>query len=191
MPTDRDADGRTWDSDTGSKFASSLKGIAATASHQDPSLASASLYMTSRIFTSNSTYSFAVSPGRMFVRPYFYPSTYVNYSPSNAYFGVTASSLVFSDNFNASQTALAANVPSFFREYSVNVTSSNLNLTFSPNGSYAFVNGIEIVPTPDLFTTSILTLANGGNAGPIFPVDPATGFQTMHRFNVGGQALSP
>uniref|UniRef100_K3ZFK4 Protein kinase domain-containing protein n=1 Tax=Setaria italica TaxID=4555 RepID=K3ZFK4_SETIT len=193
-PTSPGAEGQTWDSDTGSKFAPSLEGTAATASHQDPALTSTTPYMTASIFTSNYTYSFPVGPGRTFVRLYFYPSTYGNYSPSNAYFGVTASNLVLLDNFNASQTALAANVASFFREYSVNVTSSNLHLTFSPsahyNGSYAFVNGIEIVPTPDLFTTPTPTLANGGNPNP-FPIDPATGFQTMYRLNVGGQAISP
>ncbi|CAN6360555.1 unnamed protein product [Urochloa humidicola] len=194
-PTSPDADGRTWDSDTDSKFAPSLKGIAATASYQDPTLTSTTPYLNARIFTSNYTYFFPVSPGRIFVRLYFYPTTYGNYSPSNAYFGVTASNLVLLDNFNASQTALAANVASFFREYSVNVTSGNLHLTFIPcthyNVAYAFVNGIEIVPTPDLFTTSMLKLANGENPDPLFPIDPATGFQTMYRLNVGGQFISP
>ncbi|OEL21219.1 putative receptor-like protein kinase [Dichanthelium oligosanthes] len=165
-PTSPDNDGRTWDSDIGSKFAPSLKGIAATASHQDPALTSTTPYITARIFTSNYTYSFPV-----------------------------ASNLVLLDNFSASQTALAANVASLFLEYSVNVTSSNLHLSFSPsthyNGSYAFVNGIEIVPTPDLFTTSMLRLVNGGNPDPLFPIDPATGFQTIYRLNVGGQAISP
>ncbi|CAL4981003.1 unnamed protein product [Urochloa decumbens] len=193
--TSPDADGRTWDSDTDSKFAPSLKGIAATASYQDPALTSTTPYINARIFTSNYTYFFPVGPGHIFVRLYFYPSTYGNYSPSNAYFSVTASNLVLLDNFNASQTALAANIASFFREYSVNVTSGNLHLTFSPcahnNVAYAFVNGIEIVPTPDIFTTSMLKLANGGNPDPLFPIDPATGFQTMYRLNVGGQTIFP
>ncbi|KAK8458068.1 hypothetical protein SEVIR_3G296600v4 [Setaria viridis] len=193
-PTAPDANERTWDSDTGSKFAPLLKGTAATASYQDPALPSTTPYMTARIFTSNYTYSFPVGPGRMFVRLYLYPSTYGNHAPANAYFGVTAANLTLLDNFNASQTALATNSASFVLEYSVNVSASKLDLTFSPsthqNGSYAFVNGIEIVPTPDLFTTPTPTLANGGNPNP-FPIDPATGFQTMYRLNVGGQAISP
>ncbi|CAM0150510.1 unnamed protein product [Urochloa decumbens] len=193
-PTGIDADERTWDSDTSSKFAPLLKGTAAAASYQDPALPSTTPYMTARIFTSNYTYSFPASPGRMFVRLYLYPSTYGNYAPSNAYFGVTAANLTLLDKFNASQTALAINSASFVLEYSVNVSAGKLDLTFSPsthhNGSYAFINGIEIVPTPDLFTIPKPTLANGGNPNP-FLIDLATGFQTMYRLNVGGQAISP
>jgi len=193
-PTGTDADERTWDSDIGSKFAPLLKGTAATASSQDPALPSATPYMTARIFTTNYTYSFPISPGRMFVRLYFYPSNYDNYAPGNAYFGVTAGNLTLLDNFNASQNALALTVACFFLEYSINVTADRLDLTFAPsthhNGSYAFVNGIEIVPTPDLFTTPTPTMANGGSPNP-FPIDPSTGFQTMYRLNVGGQAIPP
>ncbi|CAL4969350.1 unnamed protein product [Urochloa decumbens] len=194
-PTGTDADERTWDSDTNSKFAPFLKGTAATASYQDPALPSTTPYMTARIFTINYTYSFPISPGRMFIRLYFYPSTYGNYGPRNAYFGVTAGNLTLLDNFNASQTALAINAAAFFLEYSINITTGKLGLTFSPSthqndSYYAFINGIEIVPTPDLFTTSIPTLANDGNPIPV-PVDPATGFQTMYRLNVGGEAISP
>ncbi|KAG2570969.1 hypothetical protein PVAP13_7KG025600 [Panicum virgatum] len=179
-----------------SKFAPLLEGTAATASYQDPALPSPTTpYMTARIFTTNYTYSFPISPGRMFVRLYFYPSTYDNYAPGNAYFGVTAGNLTLLDNFNASQNALAITVACFFLEYSINVTADRLDLTFAPsthhNGSYAFVNGIEIVPTPDLFTTSMLKLANGGNPDQLFPIDPATGFQTMYRLNVGGRIIPP
>ncbi|CAL4965339.1 unnamed protein product [Urochloa decumbens] len=192
--TGTDNDGRTWYTDTDSQFAPSLQG---SAIGLDPSITTSKIpYKTARIFTSNYAYSFPVSPGRMFVRLYFHPSTYGDYAPSNACFGVTASSLILLDNFNPSQTAFEANVASFFHEYSINVTSGSgyLQLAFSPctrhNGSYAFVNGIEIVPTPDLLTASIPTLANGGNPDP-FPIDPATGFQTMYRLNVGGQDISP
>jgi serine/threonine protein kinase len=192
-PPGTDSDNRTWNGDNGSKFAPSLKGVATTASYQGPELPSTVPYMTARIFTSNYTYSFPVSPGRVFVRLYFYPTTYGKYIPANGYFGVKAGNLTLLDNFNASQNALARGPSFFFREYSINAASRDLmlDLTFAPsNGSYAFINGIEIVPTPDLFTTPAPTIVNGGNPNP-FPIDPAWGFQTMYRLNVGGQFISP
>ncbi|WVZ81754.1 hypothetical protein U9M48_029096 [Paspalum notatum var. saurae] len=192
--TATDNDGRTWDTDKGSKFAPSLNGIEANASYQDSELPSTTPYMAARIFTSNYTYSFPVSPGRMFVRLYFYNATFGNYAPANGSFGVTAANLTLLYNFNASQTALAINRPFFVLEYSVNVTAATLDLTFFPsthqNGSYAFINGIEIVPTSDLFTIPTPTIANGGNPNP-FLIEAAWGFQTMYRLNVGGNTISP
>ncbi|KAF7034912.1 hypothetical protein CFC21_045864 [Triticum aestivum] len=183
--------GRTWDGDTGSKFAPLLEGVAANASHEDPSLPSRVPYMTARIFTSNYTYSFPVSAGRMFLRLYFYPVAYGNYAFSNAFFGVTTPDLVLLNDFNASQIAEASSAY-LVCEFSVNVSSGSLDLTFAPsahqNGSYAFVNGIEIVPTPDIFTAAD-TRYVGDNLSP-FSFDTETSLQTMHRLNIGGEAIS-
>ncbi|KAI4998882.1 hypothetical protein ZWY2020_054224 [Hordeum vulgare] len=186
--------GRTWDGDTGSKFAPSVGGVAADASYQDPSLPSMAPYMTARIFTSNYTYSFPVSPGRMFLRLHFYPVAYGNYVVPDAFFGVTTDNLVLLNGFNASQTAQTINCAYLVREFSLNVSSRSLDLTFSPsafhNGSYAFINGIEIVPMPNIFTTPETTFVHGDYIAPFtFPAD--TAFQTMYRLNVGGQAISP
>lgn len=188
-----DDSGRAWDGDAASKFAPSVKGVMATASHQDPSLPSIVPFITARIFTSNYTYSFPVSPGRMFVRLYFYPIDYGNYAVSDAYFSVTTSDLVLLNEFNASQTAQAITSAYLVREFSVNVSTGSLDLTFAPskhqNGSYAFVNGIEIVSTPDIFTAADATSVGGDNPVP-FSFIPDTGLQTMYRLNVGGQAIS-
>ncbi|CAM0957163.1 unnamed protein product [Alopecurus aequalis] len=188
-----DDSGRTWDGDTVSKFAPSVKGVSVTASYQDPSLPSTVPYMTARIFTSNYTYSFPVSSGRMFLRLYFYPVSYRNYAVSDAYFSVTTKNLVLLNDFNASQTAQAINSAYLVREFSVNVSTGSLDLTFAPsthrNGSYAFVNGIEIVPTPDIFTAANTRFVNGDSPIP-FSFVPDTGLQTMYRLNVGGQAIS-
>uniref|UniRef100_J3M5Y5 non-specific serine/threonine protein kinase n=1 Tax=Oryza brachyantha TaxID=4533 RepID=J3M5Y5_ORYBR len=180
---------RSWDGDASSRFAPSVRGLQASAGYQDPSLPSPVPYSTARVFASNYTYSFPVGPGRVFLRLYFYPTDYGSrYDSADAYFGVAANDLVLLDSFNASQTALATNFAYLIREFSVNVTTSGgLNLTFAPsarNGSYAFVNGIEIVPTPDIFKSSTPT-TNPPD------LDPAAGFQTMYRLNVGGQSITP
>ena len=193
---DVDSGGRIWYGDTGSKFAPSVEGVgaSASASYQDPSLPSMIPYMTARIFSSNYTYSFPVSQGRLFLRLYFYPVAYGNYAVSDAFFGVTTENLVLLNGFNASQTAQANNYAYLVREFSMNVSSRRLDLTFSPstflNGSYAFINGIEIVPTPNIFTTADTTFVYGDYIAP-FSFAADKGFQTMYQLNVGGQAISP
>ncbi|KAM3400001.1 hypothetical protein ACQJBY_005095 [Aegilops geniculata] len=191
---DNDSSGRMWDGDTGSKFLTSFKGVAANASYQDPSLPSMVPYMTARIFTSNYTYSFPVNPGRIFLRLYFYPISYGNYTISDAFFGVTLGNLVLLNSFNASQTAQAADYAYLVREFSVYISSHSLDINFAPsahqNSFYAFVNGIEIVPTPDIFTIADTIFVHHDYIAP-FTFAANTSFQTMYRFNVGGQAISP
>ncbi|KAI4994724.1 hypothetical protein ZWY2020_034365 [Hordeum vulgare] len=138
--------------DADSKFAPSVKGVAATAHFND--LHHIIPWRTARIFTSNYTYFYLVSPGRMFLRLYFCPGEYYDdhgdYAISNAFFGVTTGNLVLLNDFNVSQTAQDISFAYLVREFSVNVSSGSLDLTFAPsahrNGSYAFVSGIEIVP---------------------------------------------
>ncbi|CAM0953041.1 unnamed protein product [Alopecurus aequalis] len=191
-----DDSGRTWYGDTVSKFAPSLKGVEANASHQEPSLPSMIPWMTARIFTSDYTYSFPVS-GRVFLRLYFYPTAYENYDVSDAYFSVRVENLILLDDFNASQTAQAMSSAYLVREFSVNVSTGGLDLTFAPSahrhGSYAFVNGIEIVPTPDIFTAADTRFVDADNPihFPFNPQQPDTAYQTMYRLNVGGPAILP
>uniref|UniRef100_A0ACD5XV77 Uncharacterized protein n=1 Tax=Avena sativa TaxID=4498 RepID=A0ACD5XV77_AVESA len=188
-----DDSGRTWDGDTASKFAPSVKGVAVNASYQDPSLPSLVPWMTARIFTSNYTYSFPVNLGRMFLRLYFYPAAYEYYSPDGDHFSVTTPNLVILKEFSASQTAQAMSSAYLVLEFSLNVSTGSLDLTFAPSepqyGSYAFVNGIEIVPTPDIFTEADTIFVNRGNPAS-FSFSPDTALQTMYRLNIGGQTIS-
>ncbi|KAG0527200.1 hypothetical protein BDA96_06G212600 [Sorghum bicolor] len=194
-----DSDGRAWDGDAASKFAPSVGGVAAGASYKDPSLPSPVPYMTARVFDSSYTYSFPTRPGsprRVFLRLFFYPSAYGDRAAGDALFGVTAGGVTLLRDFNASQTAFALDQAYLVREFSLNISGARLDVTFAPssssNGYYAFVNGIEIVPTPGdmVITKPVPTFANGGLPDPM-PIRADTAFQTMYRLNVGGTAVSP
>jgi serine/threonine protein kinase len=128
------------------------------------------------------------------VRLHFYASNYSSRASSDGIFSVTAGDVTLLNNFSVYQTADALNYAYLVREFSVNVTTTSLELTFTPSpnhpNSYAFVNGIEIVSTPDLFGTSTPYLVMGGTSQ-VFTVEPNAALQTMYRLNVGGKAVSP
>uniref|UniRef100_A0A5B7BXN6 non-specific serine/threonine protein kinase n=1 Tax=Davidia involucrata TaxID=16924 RepID=A0A5B7BXN6_DAVIN len=186
-----DANGLNWAPDI--KFLSSSgNSITATARSQDPSLPSAIPYMNARIFTSESTYQFSVFPKkRHWVRLHFYPSSYSNFNSSNDFFSVTAGEFTLLNNFSASITAEALTQAYIVREFSLlPIQSGYLNLTFTPSsthkGSYAFVNGIEIISMPEIFRPASMV---GFSDQTIDAQSYA--LQTMFRLNVGGQYIPP
>ncbi|KAL0347588.1 UNVERIFIED_CONTAM: Receptor-like protein kinase FERONIA [Sesamum calycinum] len=95
--------------------------------------------------------------GRKFVRLYFYPASYNGLNASNAIFSVTSGAYTLLRNFSAALTTEALNYDYIMKEFSVNVPSEVLNVTFIPSqnasNSYAFVNGIEVVSHPDIYST--------------------------------------
>ncbi|XP_027120814.1 receptor-like protein kinase ANXUR1 [Coffea arabica] len=184
-----DNNGRSWIPD--SKFlASSDNSIVAMALSQDPSLPSTVPYMTARVFQSQFTYTFRISPkARHWIRLHFYPSSYNNLSSSNGFFSVTAHGFTLLNNFSALITAQALTQAYIVREYNiVPIQTGILNLTFTPspayNGSFAFVNGIEIISTPELFQAAPLV----GFSEQSVEVEQNT-VQTLIRLNVGGQYI--
>ncbi|XP_008813242.1 receptor-like protein kinase FERONIA [Phoenix dactylifera] len=187
-----DTDGLNWTGDAGSKYAPSINGAGASASSQDSSVPQIP-YMTARVFTSPYTYTFPLGPGGKFVRLYFYPSNYSSRAASDAFFSVTAGSNTLLQNFSAYLTANALNFNYLVREYSVNVSSGALNLTFTPSpdhpNSYAFVNGIEIVSIPDDIFNPVNPLLVGTSTS--YTMEDGSATQTVYRLNVGGQAISP
>ncbi|CAA7389221.1 unnamed protein product [Spirodela intermedia] len=172
-----DLDHRVWAGDAGSSFLPSGQNILAAASAFQSSSVPQVPYMTARIFNSGFTHSFPISPDRKFIRLHFYPSDYGNHAAGDARFA----------------TARARNINYLFFEYSVNALTSRLDLTFSPSpdvpNSYAFINGIEIIPMNDIFWPEFLIVVG---TPATFSVDHQTpAFQTMYRLNVGGNHISP
>lgn len=189
-----DTDNRKWTSDINSKFASGgAKSSASTAATQDPSVPEVP-YMTARVFQSEYTYSFPVASGRKFVRLYFYPASYSGLNASNGIFSVTAGSYTLLKNFSAAQTTQALNYAFIVKEFSVYVATDTLNLTFKPSSntpnSYAFVNGIEVVSMPDIYSTADGTTLIVGQDAP-FEIGNSSALENVYRLNVGGNDISP
>ncbi|XVF66110.1 hypothetical protein PTKIN_Ptkin10aG0008100 [Pterospermum kingtungense] len=189
-----DADGRKWSPDI--KFLTSSNDSApAMAQFQDPSLPSTVPYMNARIFTSTSSYKFSVSPKtRLWLRLHFYPSNYNNLDPSKAYFSVIANGFTLLRNFSASITAKALTQAYIAREFSLTpVEFGVLNVTIIPSaeqtGSYTFINGIEVIPMPDIFQHPA-ALVGFGDHHQSLDVQSSC-LQTMFRINVGGQSIAP
>ncbi|KAK7376270.1 hypothetical protein VNO78_34733 [Psophocarpus tetragonolobus] len=186
----KDSEGRQWSPDN--KYLSEeTNSKTCRSSFQDPSLLSEVPYMTTRIFTSEATYKFPLQPDkRYWLRLHFYPSIYDTFDPFNSYFSVTANDVTLLSNFSASITCQALSQAYLDREYSLApLNSDTLTLTFKPekrNGSFAFVNGIELIEMPELFDSAPLV----GYSDQTMDAK-SLHFQTMFRLNVGGQFISP
>ena len=188
----KDIDGRQWNPDNNFLATEDASNsIKSKASYQDPSLSSEVPYMSARIFTSETTYKFNVQPDkRYWLRLHFYPSLYGSFNPSDSYFSVAANSITLLSNFSAYITCEALSQAYIDREYCLApLNSDTLTLTFKPssqNGAFAFVNGIQLIPIPELFDSAALVGYDDQT------VDLKTmSLQTMFRLNVGGQYISP
>uniref|UniRef100_A0A803Q4S5 Malectin-like domain-containing protein n=1 Tax=Cannabis sativa TaxID=3483 RepID=A0A803Q4S5_CANSA len=185
-----DINGRKWIPDSKLVTPSGVS-INGTAMHQDPSLPSQVPYMTARIFTSEAAYNFNVQPKkRLWIRLHFYPSSYNDLNPNDAFFSVIANGFTLLNNFSASITAEALTQAYIIKEFSfLPVLNGNLSISFKPspqkNGSFAFVNGIEVIPMPDIFEPANLV---GSEQGQTIDVRSSL-VQTMYRLNVGGQYI--
>ncbi|XP_047313085.1 receptor-like protein kinase ANXUR1 [Impatiens glandulifera] len=186
-----DADGRKWTSDA-SFLVSQDKGLELVAQVQDPSLPSTVPYMNARIFKTEASYKFPVNPtSRYFLRLHFYPSPYPNFIVSNSYFSVLAGPLTLLSNFSASISAQALTQSYIMKEYSLApIHADSLTITFKPSDKYkdtfAFINGIELIPSPEIFTSAELVGFQDQ------PLDTSSAnVETMWRLNVGGQYISP
>ncbi|KAK7309906.1 hypothetical protein RJT34_07020 [Clitoria ternatea] len=192
-------DGRNWSGDTASPFLPSnadIKSVTARASNNLQSIPQVP-YMTARIFLSEFTYTFNVTPGPKFIRLHFYPAPYLDLNISNAFLSVTAGNLTLLHNFSVSLNADYFNLLYFMKEYTVHVSGRTLELTFTPSynasDAYAFVNGIEVVSTPlNLYIQGdVAPLPLVGYYPKIVSIYNDSAMETMYRLNIGGEQISP
>ncbi|XP_031496558.1 receptor-like protein kinase FERONIA isoform X4 [Nymphaea colorata] len=194
---DVDEDKRRWTNDSTTHFGlSNLQSslVAQAFNSEIPSVP----YQTARIFTSASSYNFTALPeGRHFVRLHFFPAVYNGRDPKNAFFSVTTGPYTLLSNFNPTITALALTQAYIMREFFVTVPSSgSLALTFTPSqstpDSFAFINGIEVVSSPELFRSFAFNPSSTvGQTDQIFRIQHSEALQTVVRLNVGGAYVSP
>ncbi|XP_019195197.1 PREDICTED: receptor-like protein kinase FERONIA [Ipomoea nil] len=198
-------DGRDWDTDNHylQFMPTNTAELSSPAIAEQGPLASQVPFTTARVFTSELTYSFRVSPGQKFLRLYFYPANYSaaaggggrRFNKTDFFFTVTANNYTLLKNFSAFLTVSSPDPfvfspdPFIKKEFIVNVDDKQqLNLTFSPS-PYAFVNGIEIVSMP-----SDLYFRGDNNNYPIISAvhfDNSTTMETLYRLNVGSRHLGP
>ncbi|XP_043697991.1 receptor-like protein kinase THESEUS 1 [Telopea speciosissima] len=156
--------------------------IAATSSSSVPS----PIYQSARIFTSSASYKFKIQQeGRHWVRLYFYPLPDSPHNLSSSTITVITDDFVLLNNF----TFKRYNGSYLFKEYSINVTSDALTLTFIPmNNSATFVNGIEVVSVPDaLIPDQALILPPSSTFNGLSDLS----LETVFRLNMGGPLLTP
>ncbi|KAL3346651.1 hypothetical protein AABB24_025209 [Solanum stoloniferum] len=191
--TTDESDGRQWYTDTHdpSLLPSNFSSISSTATAFDTSVTRVP-YTSARIFQSPFTYTLPVSPGTKFLRLYFYPSSYLGITKSQSFFSVTANHITLLSNFSAFD-ATTNSSKAIRKEFVINVNGTKtLKITFSPSpNSYAFVNGIEILPIP-----TNLYFRGGDHAikwvgqRNLYYIYNSTALETLYRLNVGGNLVA-
>ncbi|XP_057953789.1 probable receptor-like protein kinase At5g59700 [Malania oleifera] len=142
------------------------------------------LYLTAAIFNKTSTYTFPIRRrGRLWIRLYFFPFVYGNYNLSTAHFSVSAQNHLLLANFNPIANA------STLKEYSINVTTDTLVITFTPSHhSLAFLSALEVVSVPD----DLITDENvRGFSSWTFQGLPNQALETIARANIGTTTYLP
>ncbi|KNA04810.1 hypothetical protein SOVF_196300 [Spinacia oleracea] len=157
------------------RFLSSPQNVLGSSSSSSSNLA---IYQSARIFTESSRYSLPISQmGRYFIRLYFSPFDHGTYRMSSATFSVSAQQFTLLSDYTPERSPIV-------KEYSVNVTSDTLVITFSPSGSsFAYLNAIEVVSVPDSLISDDASLLSptGRYSGLV-----THAMETVARVNMGG-----
>ncbi|XP_073065203.1 putative receptor-like protein kinase At5g39000 isoform X1 [Primulina eburnea] len=151
-----------WIGDKYGKISASvqIKGSSTSSSVAGGSILSAdqAQYKAARISRSQFSYTFHLHPGPKFVRLHFNPVLYRGFKGFKDLFTVEAGPFILLSNFSASLTAdaLGGKGKSFAKEFCINIEENQrLDIIFYPDqsiqpqdGTYAFINGIEIISIP-------------------------------------------
>ncbi|KAF6171029.1 hypothetical protein GIB67_014609 [Kingdonia uniflora] len=141
------------------------------------------LYQTARVFNGTSVYTFPIlKHGRHWIRLYFFPFVFQSVNMSMAKFSVSAQNFALLANFQPESDSVV-------KEYSLNITSDNLVVTFKPaENSFAFLNALEVVSVPDeLITDDAEKVDKSGK----FQGLGNQALETVERVNMGGPLVSP
>lgn len=143
----------------------------------------ADLYKTARVFTRVSHYSFTFKKqGRYWIRLHFFPFVDGNYNLENAKFSVSGMSFSLLRDFQPQNLSLV-------KEYSLNITSDKMILTFTPSSnSFAFVNALEIVFIPEKVIPNVAKTINQQNK---YHTLSNQTLETVARVNMGDVEITP
>ncbi|OVA13910.1 Protein kinase domain [Macleaya cordata] len=144
------------------------------------------IFRSLRVFPAPASYKFKIKQkGRHWIRLYFYPLPDSSHNLRSASITVVTEKFVLLNNF----TFKNYNGSYLFKEFSVNVTSDTLALTFIPsNNSITFVNGIEVVSVPDALVPD---QAFSRPPSATFSGLSDNAIETVYRLNMGGPLITP
>ncbi|XP_048327151.2 receptor-like protein kinase FERONIA [Ziziphus jujuba] len=159
-------------------------------------------YQSARLSRSEFTYTIPVNPGQKFIRLHFYPDVYGDFDTSKAFFTVSTPQYTLLKNFSAFLTVHALDQRSIMKEFCLNVEEGEvLSITFSPSsssgsGSFAFINGIEVVSMPTNLYYSDSTAERDkpkllGQSNDIYLIQNETAMEMIYRINVGESRIPP
>ncbi|XP_074287400.1 receptor-like protein kinase FERONIA [Silene latifolia] len=185
-------DNRVWQSDDDPTFApTNLNTVSTVASMDADDLP----YKTARVFWSNITYTFSITPGPIFIRLYFFPNVSSNNTPPHLFStSLVANNYTLLHNFNPFLNSLQKTTLQYEFHLILQNGENNLKLTFSPGiinnntrSSLGYINGIEIETIPEGLYINESNLNYLYVTYKYYLDHNSTAFQTAYRLNVGGE----
>ncbi|CAN4113612.1 unnamed protein product [Withania somnifera] len=183
-----DENERKWEPDAKYLTSGGDKSVMTQPESPDPLALSVVPYTNVRIFQSESTYSLPVTnqTAHIMLRLHFNPTSYPNFDVS-----IHIS--------HASITAQALSLSYIIKEYLLApVSSPTLEVKIKPfgNSSFAFINGIEIITSPDIFFGPDPLMVGFSSSVKNDVIQQSVSvkennMELMYRVNIGGQYISP